>query len=100
MSYLTILTVIQCPKFTKECVKIVSKSCPNLRSLTVIGFDDNDNGNVIKEALTMQDAEINVIDRTNNNIKLLTLEALHISRRAPSINQKEEYRTRELTLRV
>ena len=49
---------------------------------------------------TMQDAENNVIDRTNSNIKLLTLEALHISRRAPSVNQKEEYRTRELTLRV
>ena len=49
---------------------------------------------------TMQDAEINVSDRTNSNIKLLTLEALHISRRAPSINQKEEYRTRELTLSV
>ena len=46
---------------------------------------------------TMQDADVNIIDRTNSNTKLLTLEALHISRRAPSINQKEEYRTRELT---
>ena len=46
---------------------------------------------------TMQNAEINVIDRTNSTIKLLTLEALHISRRAPSINLKEEYRTGELT---
>ena len=49
---------------------------------------------------TMQDADVNIIDRTNSNTKLLILEALHISRRAPSINQKEEYRTRELTLRV
>ena len=49
---------------------------------------------------TMQDADVNIIDRTNSNAKLLTLEALHISRRAPSINQKEEYRKRELTLRV
>ena len=49
---------------------------------------------------TMDDAEIKVIDRTTNAAKLLTLEALHISRRAPSINQKEEYRGRELTLRL
>ena len=49
---------------------------------------------------TMEDCEIKVIDRTTNAAKLLTLEALHISRRAPSLNQKEEYRARELTLRI
>ena len=34
----------------------------------------------------MKDAEIEVIDRSNNPIKLLPLETLHISSRAPSKN--------------
>ena len=48
----------------------------------------------------MDDAKIKVIDRSTSTAKLLTLEALRISRRAPSINQKEEYLARELTLRL
>ena len=43
---------------------------------------------------------IKIIDKTSNPVKLLTLEALHIARRKPQLNQKEEYRARELTLRV
>ena len=41
-----------------------------------------------------------IIDRCQNPEKLLTLEALHIDRLKPTLIQREEYRRRELTLRV
>ena len=42
----------------------------------------------------------NIIDRSNDPIKLLTLEALHINRLKLRINRKEEYRSREPTVKV
>lgn len=44
--------------------------------------------------------EAKVIDSCLNLEKLLTREALHISRRKPGLNQREEYRQRQLTLRL
>ena len=41
-----------------------------------------------------------IIDRSNEPVKLLTLEALHINRLKPRINRKEEYRSRELTVKA
>ena len=44
--------------------------------------------------------EHKIIDKSFNVQKLLTLEALHISRLRPTLNQREEYRSRELTIRL
>ena len=41
-----------------------------------------------------------IIDQTANNHKLLTLEALHIWRERPKINTRDEFRRRELTLKL
>ena len=41
-----------------------------------------------------------VIDQTANTHKLLTLEALHIWRERPKINTRDEFRSRELTLKL
>ena len=41
-----------------------------------------------------------IIDQTANTHKLLTLEALHIWRERPKINTREEFRSRELTLKL
>ena len=41
-----------------------------------------------------------VIDTTRDATKLLTLEAVHIEKRKPELNRREEYRTRELTIRI
>ena len=41
-----------------------------------------------------------IIDRFSDTVKLLTLEALHINRLKQRINRKEEYRSRELTVKV
>ena len=40
-----------------------------------------------------------IIDRTANTHKLLTLEALHIWKERPRINKRDEFRSRELTLK-
>ena len=47
-------------------------------------------------------AELNseIIDQTANTHKLLTLEALHIWRERPKINTRDEFRSRELTLKL
>ena len=41
-----------------------------------------------------------VLDKCGNESKLLTLEALYIQKYKPELNQREEYRQRELTLRL
>ena len=41
-----------------------------------------------------------IIDQTANTHKLLTLEALHIWRERPKINTRDEFRRRELTLKL
>ena len=41
-----------------------------------------------------------IIDQTANTHKLLTLEALHICRERPKINTRDEFRSRELTLKL
>ena len=41
-----------------------------------------------------------IIDQTANTHKLLTLEALHIWRERPKINTRDEFRSRELTLKL
>ena len=39
------------------------------------------------------------IDRSNNQKKLLTLEAIHIKKEKPGLNPRDEFRSRELTLK-
>ena len=41
-----------------------------------------------------------IIDQASSSIKLLTLEALHIRKKRPAINTRDEFRSRELTLRL
>ena len=41
-----------------------------------------------------------IIDKASSSIKLLTLEALHIRKESPAINTRDEFRRRELTLRL
>ena len=41
-----------------------------------------------------------IIDQASSSIKLLTLEALHIRKERPAINTRDEFRSRELTLRL
>ena len=41
-----------------------------------------------------------IIDQSSNIQKLLTLEALHIWKERPRINRREEFRSRELTLKL
>ena len=40
-----------------------------------------------------------IIDRSNNQTKLLTLEAIHIRKEKPGLNTRDEFRSRELTLK-
>ena len=40
------------------------------------------------------------IDRSNNQTKLLTLEAIHIRKEKPGLNTRDEFRSRELTLKI
>ena len=39
------------------------------------------------------------IDRTNNQKKLLILEAIHFRRKKPGLNTRDEFRSKELTLK-
>ena len=41
-----------------------------------------------------------ILDRCLDTNKLLTLEALYISRRRPALNTREEYRQRYLTVKL
>ena len=41
-----------------------------------------------------------IIDRSNNQSKLLTLEAIHIRKEKPGLNTRDEFRSRELTLKI
>ena len=41
-----------------------------------------------------------IIDQASSSFKLLTLEALHIRKERPAINTRDEFRSRELTLRL
>ena len=50
--------------------------------------------------VALTEDNVKIIDSSSSYSKLLTLEALHISKEKPKINTKEEYRSRELTLRV
>ena len=45
------------------------------------------------------DFQCKILDRSIDTQNLLTLEALYISGKAPALNQREEYRQRQLTLR-
>ena len=40
-----------------------------------------------------------IIDQSQNSEKLMTIEALHVSRRKPQLNTRDEYKSRELTLK-
>ena len=40
------------------------------------------------------------IHRSNNQTKLLTLEAMHIRKKKPGLNTRDEFRSRELTLKI
>ena len=50
--------------------------------------------------VTIDSCEVKIIDTARDSAKLLTLEALHINQRKPSINRKEEYKARELILKL
>ena len=41
-----------------------------------------------------------IIDRSNNQTKLLTLEAIHIRKEKPGLNTSDEFSSRELTLKI
>ena len=41
-----------------------------------------------------------IIDRSNNQTKLLTLEVIHIRKDKPGLNTRDEFRSRELTLKI
>ena len=41
-----------------------------------------------------------IVDQASSNFKLLTLKALHIRKERPAINTRDEFRSRELTLRL
>ena len=41
-----------------------------------------------------------IIDQASSSIKLLTLEALHIRKERPSINTRDEFRSRKLTIKL
>ena len=41
-----------------------------------------------------------IIDRSNNQTKLLTLEAIDIRKEKPGLNTRDEFRSRELTLKI
>ena len=41
-----------------------------------------------------------IIDRSNNQTKLLTLEVIHIRKEKPGLNTRDEFRSRELTLKI
>ena len=41
-----------------------------------------------------------ILEQTEDPGRLLTLEALYIARRQPTLNQREEYRQRQLTLKL
>ena len=57
-------------------------------------------GSHLKCGQIMENVSVKILDISNRPTKLLTLEALNISRLQPGIDQKEEYRSRALTLRV
>ena len=40
-----------------------------------------------------------VIDHCQDSEKVMTIEALHITRRKPQLNTRDEYKSRELTLK-
>ena len=50
--------------------------------------------------LNADDISAKIIDVSPDRSKLLTLEALHIAMKNPALNNREEYRARELTLRL
>ena len=50
--------------------------------------------------VTIDSCEVKIIDTARDSAKVLTLEALHINQRKPSINPKEEYKARVLTLKL
>ena len=41
-----------------------------------------------------------IINRSNNQTKLLTLEAIHIRKEKPGLKTRDEFRSRELTLKI
>ena len=41
-----------------------------------------------------------IVDRSNNQTQLLTLEALHVRKEKPGLNTRDECRSRELTLKI
>ena len=41
-----------------------------------------------------------IIDRSNNQTKLLTLEAIHVRKEKPGLDTRDEFRSRELTLKI
>ena len=50
---------------------------------------------------TLCDKDVDILQQTSRGESfLLTLEALHIRERKPKINTKDEYRRRELTIKL
>ena len=68
-------------------------------SLSACGAPGNKPGNN-KEVGGTAELKSESIDQTANTHNLLTLEALHIWRERPKINTRDEFRSRELTLKL
>ena len=50
---------------------------------------------------TLTEDDVDILQQTSRGESfLLTLEALHIRERRPTINTKDEYRSRELTIKL
>ena len=46
------------------------------------------------------DLSCEIIDRSNNQRKMLTLEAIHIRKEKPGLNTRDDFRSRVLTLKI
>ena len=53
-----------------------------------------------KEVGGTAELKLEIIDQTTNTHKLLTLVALHVSKKRPRITTRDEFRSRELTLKL
>ena len=53
------------------------------------------------DSLSIQDFDfVSLLDKANKTSKLLTLEALYISKIKPVLNTKDEFKSRTLTLKL
>ena len=66
------------------------------KNVTVSGFDQY----ALINLRGKSEFKWKITDQASSSIKLLTLEALHIRKERPAINTRDNFRRRELTLRL